>query len=235
MLGAGFGGASLDDRPENPTHPREATTRGPSPGRRDRAEPLASPTRPDGGREMPESPGALVKARLIPPVAVGLLLATVLVGMVSAQASNTYTGCLGEKGELYAVKPGTAPAFACKDKDAIASWNIVGPQGPQGEPGPVGPTGPQGPPGPQGDPGISGWEMITHERKAVPGDVVGEKVPCPAGKRVLGGGVETDFLAGYIEMSYPADGGTSWYGWFHNRDDTYTMTLRFYAICAFVS
>lgn len=65
-----------------------------------------------------------------------------------------------------------------------------GPQGLQGLPGAPGPQGLQGEPGPQGPAGVSGYEVIQLETAFNSETTKVLNVPCPAGKRALGGGAE---------------------------------------------
>lgn len=71
-----------------------------------------------------------------------------------------------------------------------------GPAGPAGEPGPRGPAGAAGPKGdtgalgPAGSPGVSGYERVEASRDVLPGATsVVVTAACPAGKRLIGGGV----------------------------------------------
>lgn len=68
-----------------------------------------------------------------------------------------------------------------------------GPAGPAGEPGArglAGPKGDTGARGPDGAPGISGYERVEAVADVLPGNTsVVVTAACPAGKRLLGGGV----------------------------------------------
>ena len=83
------------------------------------------------------------------------------------------------------------------------SLDCAGPEGPQGERGLTGHTGPQGEQGIQGkqglrglagadgadgQDGISGYERISEMFTLAGGTFNEFKVPCPAGKKVFGGG-----------------------------------------------
>ena len=91
----------------------------------------------------------------------------------------------------------------------LATTSGGGATGPQGA---VGPTGPQGQPGATGAVGISGYEVVL-----VSGIMeIGERekfveVKCPAGKRVLGGGVATFNSDIKIMSSSPLDDGVRWF------------------------
>lgn len=62
------------------------------------------------------------------------------VALVRGAMSNTYTGCLTAKGDVYNVQIGSTPLLPCKDKEQEVSWNETGPQGPAGPAGAPGPT-----------------------------------------------------------------------------------------------
>lgn len=151
-------------------------------------------------------------------------------------------GLLQERGALRVTDTGR-----CRSNEVELSWNQVGPIGPVGPPGPQGPQGPpgaqgpqgetgdQGPQGPQGVPGptgptgetgppgpagISGYEIV---RKSGAG-----RVDCPAGKKVLGGGIIPN--DGPVMQSSPLwPDGTGWVA--HGQ----TSGGISYAICANVS
>jgi hypothetical protein len=55
---------------------------------------------------------------------------------------------------------------------------------------PAGPTGPQGAPGAAGAPGVSAREQVTAESPLTATGPKNLTVTCPAGKKVIGGGVE---------------------------------------------
>jgi hypothetical protein len=61
-------------------------------------------------------------------------------------------------------------------------------QGPGGPAGPAGPAGPQGAPGAVGPPGTSGYQVITLTSASNSSSPKSLTAPCPAGKRVIGGG-----------------------------------------------
>lgn len=93
--------------------------------------------------------------------------------------------------------------------------------------------GPRGPQGPKGDPGISGYEVISEEFTPDPSSFEGHVVPCPTGKVVLGGGVETPSFAldTAIIGSAPSRTPVGWAGSF--ATGAIPSTYRIYAICAF--
>ncbi len=85
---------------------------------------------------------------------------------------------------------------------------------PAGPAGPGGPTGAAGPTGPTGPPGVSGYQILTASNSVVSRLDNSVTIPCPAGKRVFGGGSfnnTTDAADGpFIFRSIPSADGTSW-------------------------
>ena len=140
-----------------------------------------------------------VSKRMIIVLALGVLM-TIGAGAVFATTSggNTYTGCLDPGGTIIHVAIGDQPAKECARSHTQISWNETGPQGPQGPAGPQGPEGPVGPQGPEGPAGadgvdgVSGYEVVSKVLLGplAAGEATGDIVAnCPAGKKVLGGGV----------------------------------------------
>jgi Collagen triple helix repeat (20 copies) len=124
---------------------------------------------------------------------------------------------------------------------SVGSIGPAGPRGDKGEPGARGPVGPKGDQGPQGargatgPPGISGWEIVLSPGVELPSNLTRKgSVRCPAGKKVLGGGVShTDGIL-YVYESAPLDGGVGWAGGVSNRSG-YPRTMYVWAICANVA
>lgn len=116
-----------------------------------------------------------------------------------------------------------------------------GPQGTRGEPGAAGSqgrVGEAGPPGPQGlpgPPGVAGYEVVNGVFPDVPLDIViaGGGAPCPAGKKVFGGGVLSNpDTAGMITTSSPTADGSGWIGQAVQRTPGQQWQLVVWAICA---
>ena len=82
-----------------------------------------------------------------------------------------------------------------------------GPQGPQGPQGPAGQQGPQGPKGDTGTPGISGLEVVSKE-SAFSSDAKDTAATCPAGKRVIGSGVDINGGFGEVAVDHVIPGAT---------------------------
>lgn len=72
-------------------------------------------------------------------------------------------------------------------------------------PGPVGPVGPAGPAGPAGPPGLSAVERIELASASTSTTSKSAQLPCPAGKRLIGGGARvTGNVSGLaIQASFP--------------------------------
>lgn len=143
-------------------------------------------------------------------------------------------------GTLYRIKA-TDPTETCKSPNHLPlQWLVQGPQGPEGpmgppgpvgpvgpagpvgpvgtEAGPVGPTGAQGavgPAGPTGDPGAGGSAGIEVVEVSVENALgASEQVllaPCPAGKKILGGGFLQNPARGQVVQSRPTGDRTGWY------------------------
>lgn len=78
-------------------------------------------------------------------------------------------------------------------------------------------------------PGVSGWELVSTPKTQTPTELV---VDCPAGKVVLGGGVEG--FVGDIRLNAPKADGTGWRGRVFFSGST-PEELAVWAICANVS
>ncbi len=111
------------------------------------------------------------------------------------------------------------------------------PAGPAGPAGPTGAAGAAGPAGPAGPPGVSGYEIVTASNSVTSDSFNSVTVPCPAGKRVFGGGSINNVTGAttgpYIHRSVPSTDGTSWtIGTTRNAPGSWTMTG--YAVCGTV-
>jgi hypothetical protein len=89
------------------------------------------------------------------------------------------------------------------------SWSQQGRPGIQGNPGQNGQQGQQGTTGP---PGVSGYQFVFFGGFVQPTDTSGSfNVPCPAGKKVLGGGASTFNNNIQVTASSPDDSTTSYF------------------------
>jgi hypothetical protein len=160
-------------------------------------------------------------------------------------------------GDVQATLPATIPAGTYllvifqPSTAQIGTFDLtigaVGPQGPQGSKGDPGASGPAGPPGPKGDTGsqgiagtqgnpgangVSGYEIVTASTPIGPGIEVLGTLPCPSGKKAVGGGWTTteNSLSVNVIGSAPTSDGGAWTGAMYNTG-TSTPTLTLTAIC----
>ncbi|HEU5381997.1 MAG TPA: hypothetical protein VFV38_41790, partial [Ktedonobacteraceae bacterium] len=124
------------------------------------------------------------------PLTVACVLAAFLATNVGADTTpTTYYACVNMKtGSIYMVNAGDT----CQKGYTPINWNQVGPQGPQGPQGSAGPAGPQGPQGQQGPAGPTQTLSVQTVNSGIvtvsPGEEVENRVFCPAGTVVSGGG-----------------------------------------------
>jgi len=120
---------------------------------------------------------------------------------------------------------------------------LPGPQGPKGDKGDKGDKGPKGDPGlpgPKGDkgdpgtPGVTGYTIVTDTQPDAPGNKAGTAV-CPAGMKVLGGGVRSDgAYDGVVVETFP-DTDHSYFSRASFANPNFSYDLITYAICANVN
>jgi hypothetical protein len=119
----------------------------------------------------------------------------------------------------------------------------AGAQGPKGDKGDNGDKGPKGDPGTQGpkgdkgdkgDPGVTGYTIVTDTQADAPGNKAGTAV-CPAGMKVIGGGVRSDgAYSGVVVEGFP-DTDHSWFARASFANPNFSYDLVTYAICANVN
>ena len=104
--------------------------------------------------------------------------------------------------------------------------------GPQGPAGPAGPTGAQGPQGSQGPAGVSGLQYVVIGEDVPKTSSAAWSAPCPAGTKVLGGGVSS-FNPSVISIqeSAPLNDGAGWAVQVHNGGGS-TLGIFAWAVCA---
>ena len=160
-------------------------------------------------------------------------LAAVAAGVAWAaipDGNGVITACVHKStGQVRVIDTGGSQPESCKSQETEISWNQGGPTGPVGPPGP---TGDKGPTGDQGPPGSTGYQVVTAST-GIPGgvEIVGT-LPCPTGKRVVGGGWTTtnnDFQVTVIGSGPTSDGG-AWTGGMYNSG-TLTEQLTLTVIC----
>ena len=148
------------------------------------------------------------------------------------EGSSTLAGPAGPEGPA-------GPTGATGAVGATGPQGPVGPTGPTGAQGPIGSTGPTGP---QGAPGVSGYQILTGSANSgnlAAGAQLSARAVCPAGTRVLGGGVQqtTQLASGpTVTSSYPDTQG-SWSAEVRNNltFSLGSVNLVVYAICATVN
>ncbi len=166
------------------------------------------------------------------------LALVVAMGGTSYAAITLPTNSIGSK----QIRRNAVSSSKVKDrsllrKDFKVGELPAGPRGPAGAPGSPGPKGDTGAPGARGDqgvagaPGVSGWERVQDTTGVVNGNRSTEvTIPCPSGKRVLGGGAYAPGLT--LMSSYPGN-DTSWT--IEVRNTTASAAgFYYYAICGVV-
>jgi hypothetical protein len=174
------------------------------------------------------------RARRVLVLSVGLIaLAAGIAYATIPDSAGTIHGCYGSNGQLRVIDPSTGGA--CKNNETGLDWSQ---RGPQGQPGQDGTNGTNG---------VSGWEIVQFASNLPPegddyvGTAQGISVNCPAGKKVLGGGVTTDeWVNSIIRSSGPNAAGTQWKVIIQRTNDgdspnSGNTPLRVYAICANVT
>ncbi|HXS33742.1 MAG TPA: hypothetical protein VN758_08225 [Solirubrobacterales bacterium] len=180
------------------------------------------------------------------------LVAVIGVSAVAIAAS----GATGSKAGKVKVKCPTKVLNGKKVTCKVFGRLPAGPQGPQGPKGQKGAKGDKGQKGDKGDKGatgaagVSGYEVVNQTFKEVfienSGSPRGlsevKTVPCPAGKRVIGGGTDLGTNAAQngqqrqatVSLSGPNGTGTGWSAQLFNNSTTIdtSIDLRVYAICA---
>jgi hypothetical protein len=122
------------------------------------------------------------------------------------------------------------------DEIDLAVGGATGPQGESGPPGPPGSTGEPGPqgipgsPGPPGRDGFLGYERVSVVRSLDPLEVATVHVACPAGKIVLGGGLQTEGEGATILESFPSR-ATRWTLRLRNGVNA-AQSVTAWAVCA---
>lgn len=160
-------------------------------------------------------------------------------GDTGAIGATGTDGAKGDAGDLGSQGPAgpqgsIGPLGAKGDTGDVGG---AGPQGPQGIVGLVGATGQLGLAGPQGSPGpaglaggVAGWQRVGADI-AIPGNYASANgvIPCPVGKKVVGGGY-ADSYAVTVEASYPLSDGTGWAVSAHNTSIPPNRVTA-YAVC----
>jgi hypothetical protein len=187
-----------------------------------------------------------------PALIVACVALVVALGGVSYAASVLPKHSVGkaqlQKNAVTPAKLRNNAVTGAKVKDGtltVADFNAkqlpAGPQGPKGDTGSQGSKGDTGPQGPKGDSGvrgltgetgpvgISGYEQVLQPSAVDANSISQQSAECPAGKRVLGGGVtaHTDLV---IVESYPS-ADNRWTGVVKNAA-AYSRDYAVFAVCA---
>jgi hypothetical protein len=157
-------------------------------------------------------------------------IGAVVVGVIASHAQAAVVIC-ERKGKLKLRQE------ACTAKETAVAASELGVTGPQG---PAGADGVDGDQGPAGGPGLSGVEIVMADGNVIINftGVSSANATCPAGKKVLGGGVSMGFLVGSVSaqsvrQSLPFTMGPT-EGWYGELEATVTddWGARVYAVCA---
>ena len=105
--------------------------------------------------------------------------------------------------------PGTIPVVGPNGK-LPAAIGAVGPQGPQGPKGDTGAKGSPGAAGATGEPGTSGYEIVTATTALDTTAAKYIRVPCPTGKKAVGGSAAYNGSGYEAVFSQPLADGSGW-------------------------
>jgi hypothetical protein len=146
------------------------------------------------------------------------------------------TGAVGPAGATGATGP-AGPAGADGSTGPVGPKGDTGATGATGPQGPVGPQGPQGPVGPQGPAGLTGYQMVStalFTQALSPGQTVTASVSCLNGRRVLGGGFESNPGTANLQTvaSFPPTVDSWRVSLRLNGDANASIQFRVYAVCA---
>jgi hypothetical protein len=121
------------------------------------------------------------------------------------------------------------------------------PKGPKGDQGDKGDKGNKGDKGDKGDtgaagvagaPGISGLQIVSNSSDSNANDNKSASAPCPAGKKLIGGGATTGGFFGefLIGNSYPEEGNNRWVASATEKAPYASdWKITTYAVCAVVA
>jgi hypothetical protein len=134
-------------------------------------------------------------------------------------AGGVIHSCIGKAGALRVID--TDAGQTCAKGEQALTWSQSGPEGPAGSPG---------------APGISGYEVVSRSTVLEQlGDIWYAQLflPCPAGKKILGGGAEVNSTTARLFRSAPAGDGDGWIAGAVQTDGAGQLNL--YAICGYVT
>jgi hypothetical protein len=164
-----------------------------------------------------------------------LVLAAALTGAAVAAGGVAYASIPGSDGVISAcyLKSGSALKVidsekSCPKGETMLTWNQGGTPGADGS---------------DGADGVSGYEIVTSDKIFAPdvtGSFGGLGADCPAGKKVLGGGLtflddqgsEIGTTAGVMIASSPKADGSGWSSVYNVTNTSIVAGVRAYATCA---
>lgn len=172
--------------------------------------------------------------RFGPAGAIALAVLVLLAAMTgSATAGALITGKQIKDGSVTGkdLRDGSVTGRDVKD-GSLSSKEFSGSlEGPQGPAGPAGPEGPTGPTGLRGADGVSGIEYRTVHHYIAAGENRVWAAPCPAGKKVAGGGVSgSDPFWTRVTESAPLNEGAGWLIGLTNTKNTQVSAYA-WAVC----
>jgi hypothetical protein len=149
-------------------------------------------------------------------------------GAPGAKGDAGAPGAQGDKGD-----PGTPGAKG--DPGAPGAKGDKGDTGDPGAPGAKGDPGAPGTDGAQGPAGVSGYQVVTASTDLPNGQQVSGFLPCPAGKKAVGGGWTTDAIFAKVNVigSGPASDGSAWTGGMDNESGA-MQHITLSVVCATV-
>jgi hypothetical protein len=180
--------------------------------------------------------------RRLPSPSLAVSIAALVVAMggtgyaaTQLSGSNIQAGTITGK----QIKKHSLPAGKLSPKAIAQLHGAQGPAGPAGPGGPAGQTGADGARGPAGPAGVSGRTVVkSGVYYAAGGKQTTGIVFCPAGLKVLGGGVSVSSFSTAVNVnsSYPATGGAQ-DGWHAdvNNETVGDVSFTVWAICANVA
>ncbi len=178
------------------------------------------------------------KSAPVGALAIALGALVLLVAMTgSATAGALITGKQIKNGSVAGkdLRNGSVTGKDVKDRSLSPDDFSGSLEGPQGPAGPAGPQGPLGPVGPRGADGVTGIEYRTVPMSLPAGALRQWTAECPAGKKVIGGGVSSsDPYYSRVLESAPLNEGR---GWLIGLANTTSIQITGYAwaVCATAS
>jgi Collagen triple helix repeat (20 copies) len=152
-------------------------------------------------------------------------------GEPGAKGDPGEPGAKGDPGEPGAKGDPGEPG-AKGDPGEPGAKGDPGEPGAKGDPGEPGAKGDPGEPGAPGAPGASGWQIVSASTGIPAGVAISGFLPCPAGKKAVGGGWTTtgNNADTFVTGSGPSADGQAWMGAMRNQG-TQSQQLTLSVIC----